>query len=70
MSHASTWKAGESALSKALDDQRSERRSCNSSAIASATSSFTLDRYGRPMPGHEEEAVHLLDAYLDHTTGA
>jgi len=27
---------------------------------------ITLDRYGHLMPGSEEEAAGMLDAYLDH----
>jgi integrase len=30
-----------------------------------ATISITLDRYGHLLPGNEEEAAALLDAYLD-----
>jgi hypothetical protein len=30
-----------------------------------ATISITLDRYGHLMPGNEDEAAGLLDAYLD-----
>jgi integrase len=30
-----------------------------------ANISITLDRYGHLMPGNEEEAADLLDAYLD-----
>jgi hypothetical protein len=26
---------------------------------------ITLDRYGHPMPGNEDEAAGLFDAYLD-----
>jgi hypothetical protein len=29
-----------------------------------ANISITLDRYGHPMPGNEDEAAGLLDAYL------
>ncbi len=29
---------------------------------------ITLDRYGHLMPGNEEEAVELLDAYLQRTS--
>jgi integrase len=31
---------------------------------------ITLDRYGHLLPGNEEEAATLLDAYLDRSTGA
>lgn len=31
--------------------------------------SITLDRYGHLMPGNEEEARTLLDAYLDREGG-
>ena len=31
---------------------------------------ITLDRYGHLMPGNEEEAAGLLDAYLVAATGA
>jgi integrase len=30
-----------------------------------STVSFTMDRYGHLMPGNEDEAAGLLDAYLD-----
>jgi len=30
---------------------------------------ITYDRYGHLMPGNEEEAAGLLDAYLDRSTG-
>jgi integrase len=30
----------------------------------------TLDRYGHLMPGNEEEAVGLVDGYLDRATTA
>ncbi|HXL42481.1 MAG TPA: hypothetical protein VN960_00310 [Gaiellaceae bacterium] len=30
----------------------------------------TLDRYGHLMPGSGDEAVALVDAYLERTTGA
>ncbi len=30
---------------------------------------ITLDRYGHLMPGNEEEAAGLLDAYLAYATG-
>jgi hypothetical protein len=29
---------------------------------------ITLDRYGHLMPGNEEEAVALVDAYLERAT--
>jgi hypothetical protein len=32
--------------------------------MGNATVGITLDRYGRLMPGSEEEAAGLLDAYL------
>lgn len=30
--------------------------------------SITLDRYGHLMPGNEDEAAALLDAYLTHAS--
>jgi integrase len=30
---------------------------------------ITLDRYGHLMPGNEDEAVALVDAYLERATG-
>jgi hypothetical protein len=35
-----------------------------STFMGHANISITLDRYGHPMPGSEEEAAGLLDAYL------
>ena len=35
-----------------------------------ANISITLDRYGHLMPGNEEEAAGLLDAYLDRADTA
>jgi integrase len=32
--------------------------------------SITLDRYGHLMPGNEDEAVELVDSYLERATGA
>ena len=31
---------------------------------------ITLDRYGHLMPGNENEAVALVDAYIENATGA
>ena len=31
---------------------------------------ITLDRYGHLMPGNEDEAVALVDAYLELATGS
>jgi hypothetical protein len=36
-----------------------------STYMGHANISITLDRYGHLMPGSEEEAAGLLDAYLD-----
>jgi hypothetical protein len=36
-----------------------------STFLGHANISITLDRYGHLMPGSEEEAAELLDAYLD-----
>ena len=36
-----------------------------STYMGHATISVTLDRYGHLMPGNEEEAAGLLDAYLE-----
>jgi integrase len=35
-----------------------------------ANISITLDRYGHLMPGNEEEAAGLLDAYLERADAA
>lgn len=35
-----------------------------------ASITITLDRYGHLMPGSEEEAAGLLDAYLDRARAA
>lgn len=35
-----------------------------STYLGHASISITLDRYGHLMPGNEEEAAGLLDAYL------
>jgi len=46
---------------------------CNVKALSSymghATIAITLDLYGHMLPGNEEEAAGLLDAYLDRSTG-
>jgi integrase len=46
----------------------------NAKALATylghASIQITLDRYGHLMPGSEDEAVDLVDAYLERTTGA
>lgn len=34
-----------------------------------ASIQITMDRYGHLMPGNEEEAAGLLDAYLARSTG-
>jgi hypothetical protein len=36
-----------------------------STFMGHATISITLDRYGHLMPGSEEEAAGMLDAYLE-----
>jgi integrase len=36
-----------------------------SAYMGHASVAFTLDRYGHLMPGNEEEAASLLDAYLE-----
>jgi integrase len=41
-----------------------------STYMGHATISITLDRYGHLMPGNEEEAAGLLDAYLDRANTA
>jgi hypothetical protein len=38
-----------------------------STYIGHATMSITLDRYGHLMPGSEDEAAGLLDAYLERS---
>jgi integrase len=40
-----------------------------SSYLGHASVTITLDRYGRLMPGNEEEAAGLLDAYLARVSG-
>jgi integrase len=35
-----------------------------------ASIQITLDRYGHLMPGNEDEAVALVGAYLERSTGA
>jgi len=40
-----------------------------SSYMGHANISITLDRYGHLMPGNEDEAAGLLDAYLDRAAG-
>ena len=34
-----------------------------------ASITITFDRYGHLMPGNEDEAAGLLDAYLDRSRG-
>ncbi len=41
-----------------------------STYMGHASVTITFDRYGHLMPGNEDEAARLLDAYLDRTTGA
>jgi integrase len=41
-----------------------------SAYLGHASITITLDRYGHLMPGSEDEAVALVDAYLERTTGA
>jgi integrase len=41
-----------------------------STFLGHASISITLDRYGHLMPGSGDEAVALVDAYLERTTGA
>jgi integrase len=41
-----------------------------STYMGHASISITLDRYGHLMPGSEDGAVALVDAYLERTTGA
>jgi integrase len=40
-----------------------------STYMGHANISITLDRYGHLMPGSEDEAAGLLDAYLDAQRG-
>jgi integrase len=40
-----------------------------STYIGHASVSFTLDRYGHPFPGAEDEAAGLLDTYLQAAGG-
>jgi integrase len=44
---------------------RGERSAALSTYMGHATISITLDRYGHLMPGNEDEAAGLLDAYLE-----
>jgi hypothetical protein len=39
-------------------------------SLGHASISITLDRYGHLFPGSGDEAVALVDAYLERTTGA
>jgi integrase len=41
-----------------------------STYMGHASVAITLDRYGHLMPGNENEAATMLDAYLDRATGA
>ena len=41
-----------------------------STFLGHASISITLDRYGHLFPGSGDEAVALVDAYLERTTGA
>jgi integrase len=41
-----------------------------STYMGHASISITLDRYGHLMPGNEEEAAVLLDAYLERSATA
>ena len=41
-----------------------------STYLGHASIQITLDRYGHLMPGNEDEAVALVDAYLERATGA
>lgn len=45
---------------------------CNAKALSTfmghSSIQITMDRYGHLMPGSEEEAAGLLDAYLDRST--
>jgi integrase len=41
-----------------------------STFLGHSSISITLDRYGHLFPGSRDEAVALVDAYLERTTGA
>jgi hypothetical protein len=41
-----------------------------STFLGHASISITLDRYGHLFPGSGDEAVALVDAYLERTAGA
>ena len=41
-----------------------------STYMGHASITITLDRYGHLMPGNEDEAAALLDAYLERATTA
>jgi integrase len=49
-------------------------RGVNAKALSTymghASITITLDRYGHLMPGNEEEAANLLDAYLTRADSA
>jgi integrase len=49
------------------------RNAANAKALSTymghASIAITLDTYGHMLPGNEEEAATLLDAYLDRSTG-
>jgi integrase len=53
------WRALDGVNTKAL-----------STYMGHAAISITLDRYGHLMPGNENEAAALLDAYLEQTSPA
>ena len=40
-----------------------------SSYLGLASVTITYDRYGHLMPGSEDEAVKLVDDYIERTTG-
>jgi hypothetical protein len=41
-----------------------------SSYLGHASVTITYDRYGHLMPGSEDEAVKLVDDYIERATGA
>ena len=46
---------------------RSELMRCYSGSRGHSSIKITLDRYGHLMPGNEDEAVQLVDSYLERT---
>ena len=52
------------------DDRRRRQREGALDYMGHANIAITLDRYGHLMPGNEDEAAGLLDAYLERSDTA